>query len=238
VGIPAAVVLLRARLAPPVRATSLRLMLLFATVWYAFVDLNPKLYLVPRYLVVTASFFALAAGWGLAEAWRAGRRLGVVAVTVALLGVNLTGLMVENVNPRFAERRLVEVVISHPGEIVYTDPSTERHVDPFLRFRRVDVSRVSHEMPGPGALVFYNPESVARCARTFRCEERLALALHAPRPDWQRVGSIDPPRSPVARLVEALSLERFLPSEVTRKVVRPVAPIALYRVPRRPTGEL
>ena len=229
-GIPAAVLLL-ARPAPPVRTTALRLMLLFATLWFAFVAFSPKLYLVPRYLVVTASFFALAAGWGLAEAWRAGRRLDVVVVAAALLAVNLVALMVENVNPRFAERRLVDVVLSHPGETVFTDPNTERHADHFLRFRDMDTSRVSHDVPGPGALVLYNPESIARCLRTFRCEEKLHLARYTPRADWRRVGAIEAPRSPAARIVEALSLQRFLPVEIARKITRPVPPIALYRVP-------
>lgn len=229
VGVPAAVALLRARSRDPLGATALRLMVLFAAVWYGFVALNPKLYLVPRYLVVTASFFAMTAGWWLVDAWRAGRRLDVVAVTVSILGVNLVGLMVENTNPRFAERRLVEVVLAHPGETVYTDSTTDRHADNFFRFKRADASRVSHEAPGPGALVFYNPESIARCARTVRCEEK--LESYAPRLGWKRVKSIEAPPSPVARVVEALSLQRFLPSEVARKISRPVAPIVLYRVP-------
>ena len=233
VGIPAAALLLRAHPAPPVRATALRLMVLFATVWFAFVALNPKLYLVPRYLVVTASFFVMTAGWSLTETWRAGRHRLAAVIAAAILGASLLGLMVENTNPRFAERQLAEFVASHPGETVYTDSNTERHASYFLRFKNLNAKRVSHETPGPNALVFYNQEAMARCARTFRCDEK--LGVHLPKIDWRPIQSIEAPRSPVARVVEALSLQRVLPAEIARKIMRPLAPIVVYRVPGPPT---
>ena len=233
VGIPAAALLLRAHPAPPKRTTALRLMVLFATVWFAFVALNPKLYLVPRYLVVTASFFIMIAGWSLTEIWRGARRGLAAAVTAAILGASLLGLMVENTNPRFAERQLAELVASHPGETVYTDSNTERHASYFLRFKNVSGDQVSHAMPGPNALVFYNQEAMMRCARTFRCDEKLDVYL--PKTDWRPIQSLEAPRSPLARLVEALSLQRVLPGEIVRKITHPVAPIVVYRVPGPPT---
>ena len=232
-GIPAAALLLRAHPAPPIRATALRLMLLFSTVWFAFVALNPKLYLVPRYLVVTASFFTMIAAWSLTEIWEEGRHGLAAVVMMAILATSLLALTVENTDPRFAERQLVELVASHPGETVYTDSNTERHAHYFFSFKNVDGSRVSHAMPGPNALVFYNQEAMARCARTFRCDEKLGVYL--PKADWRPVQSIEAPRTTVARIVEALSLQRVLPAEIARKITRPRAPIVVYRVPGPPT---
>jgi hypothetical protein len=232
--IPAALALWRSRPSPPIRARVLRLMLLFAIVWFAFVDLNPKLYLVPRYIVVTASLFTMAVGWWLVEAWQRGRRLLVGITVAALLGVNLLGLMVENTNPRFAERTLVAFVAAHPGQIVYTDSDTDIRADFFLQFKGMDGSRVSREAPGPNALIFYNGESMARCARSVRC--RKDLAVYAPKPSWQEVERIDVPRSGAARLIEAFSLQRFLPGEVARKITQPVGAVVVYRVPA-PTPE-
>jgi hypothetical protein len=229
VGIPGAFLLWRAGPAPAVRARALRLMLGFAVVWFAFVALNPKLYLVPRYLVVTASLLAMVAGWWLVEEWQRGRRARTAVIVAAVLVVNLLGLMVENTNPRFAERNLAAFVAAHPDRTVYTDSDTEIRADFFLRFTGMDSSHVSHETPGPNALVFYNAESMARCARSFRC--RRDLAVYAPKPDWEQIGRIDVPRSPVARVIDTFSLARFLPSEVARKIAQPVSPIVLYRVP-------
>jgi len=140
--------------------------------------------------------------------------------------------MVENTNPRFAERQLAELVASHPGETVYTDSNTERHASYFLRFKNVNRNQVSHAMPGPNALVFYNQEAMMRCARTFRCDEKLDVYL--PKTDWRPIQTLEAPRSPLARLVEALSLQRVLPAEIARKITRPVAPIVVYRVPGPP----
>lgn len=232
--IPAVFFLWRERPASPIRARALRLMLLFAVVWFVFVDLNPKLYLVPRYIVVTASLFTMAVAWWLVEAWHRGRRLLVGMTVAALLGVNLLGLMVENTNPRFAERALVDFVAANPGQIVYTDAETEIRADFFLRFRGMDESRVSREAPGPNALIFYNGEPMARCARSVRC--RKDLAAYAPNPSWQEIERLDIPRSAAARVIEAFSLQRFLPAEVARKIMQPVGAVVLYRV-SAPTPE-
>jgi 4-amino-4-deoxy-L-arabinose transferase-like glycosyltransferase len=229
VGIPAMVLLWRSRPSPPVRARALLLMLGFAIVWFAFVALNPKLYLVPRYLVVTASLFAMAAGWWLVEEWRGGRRARVGLIVAAMLAVSTLGLLVENINPRFAERQLADFAAAHPGQVVYTDSDTALHAHYFFSFRGMDMSRVSYAMPGPDALVFYNEEARVRCARTFRCQRD--LTVYRPKPDWEELGRVDIPHGPVARLVMDLALERFLPSEVARKITQPVTPIVLYRVP-------
>jgi dolichyl-phosphate-mannose-protein mannosyltransferase len=227
--IPAAVRLVKDRAAAPASSRVLRLLSTFALVWYAFIVLNPKLYLVPRYLVVTASLTSLLVGWWLTMQWQTGRRALTASVTGVLVGVNLLGLCVTNVNPRFAERELVRVVTTHPGETIYTDPGTKRRAEPFLRFQGLDERTVSSGMPPAHALVLYNEESMARCARTVRCLE--VLSSYAPKSTWQEIARIDAPRGLAAEVVEALPLQRLMPRDVRRKITHPVTPVVLYRVP-------
>jgi hypothetical protein len=207
----------------------LRLLSSFALVWYAFIVLNTKLYLVPRYLVVTASLTSLLVGWWLTMQWQAGRRALTASLTGVLVGVNLLGLSVTNVNPRFAERELVRVVATHPGETIYTDPGTKRRAELFLRFQGLDERTVSSGMPPAHALVLYNEESMARCARTVRCLE--VLSSYEPKSTWQEITRIDAPRGLAAEVVEALPLQGLLPRDVRRKITHPVTPVVLYRVP-------
>ena len=227
--IPGAVLLLKDRATAPRSSRVLRLISSFALVWYAFIVLNPKLYLVPRYLVVTASFMSLLVGWWLTMQWQAGRRALTAALAGVLVGVNLLGLSVAIVNPRFAERELVRVVTARPGETIYTDPGTKRRAEFFLHFQGLDERTVSSETPPAHALVLYNEESMARCARTVRCLE--ALAGYAPKSNWQEIARIDPPRSLAAEVVEVLPLQGLLPRDVLRKITQPVTPVVLYRVP-------
>jgi 4-amino-4-deoxy-L-arabinose transferase-like glycosyltransferase len=227
--VPAAVLLLLGRAGAPGALRTLRLLSGFALVWWAFIVLNPKLYLVPRYLVVTASFTSLLVGWWLTTQWQAGRRALTAGLIATLVAVNVLGLSVTNVDPRFAERELARVVAAHPGETIYTDPGTQRRAEFFLRFRGLDARRVSSELPPARALVLYNAESMARCARTVRCLE--VFSTYAPKPGWQEVGRQDVPRSLAAVMVEALPLQGLLPRDVRRKITQPVTPVVLYRVP-------
>jgi hypothetical protein len=184
---------------------------------------------VPRYLVVTASLISLLVGWWLTMQWQAGRRALTASLVGVLIGVNLLGLSVTNVNPRFAERELVRAVTMHPGETIYTDPGTERRAEAFLRFQGLDARTVSSEMPPAHALVLYNEESMARCARTVRCLE--VLSGYAPKSDWQEIARIVAPRSLAAEVAEALPLQGLMPPDVLRKITKPVTPVVLYRVP-------
>lgn len=226
--IPAAVRLLKDRGAAPGSTRALGLMSGLALVWFVFVAANPKLYLVPRYLVVTASLVGLLVGWWLTRQWQARRYVLAASLAGALFGVNLVGLSVTNVNPRFAERELVRVVATHPGETIYTDPGTRRRAVAFLRFEGLDAGAVSLDPPPGRALVLYNEESMNRCARTVRCFE--VLSDYIPKEDWQEIARITAPRSLAARMVDGLSLQWLVPRDVLRKITQPVTPVVLYRV--------
>ena len=102
--LPAGVYAWRRRSLPPADVLALAAGLGIA--YFLFVAVNPKLYLVPRYLIVVAWCASIFVGWWLASIWVEERRLAAVVVSLAVLA-GLVALSVENTNPRFAERRLL-----------------------------------------------------------------------------------------------------------------------------------
>jgi Dolichyl-phosphate-mannose-protein mannosyltransferase len=201
----------------------------FGVVFYLFVALNPRLYLVPRYFMVFAWTASLIAGYWLAMLWRdAARRRLVVALVAGALGVNLLGLMLENTNPRFAERELANWVAQHPGESVYSDPETVARSEYFFRFRRVRPDGVETGKPRPGSLVFFNPDGIRRCNASQRC--RGSFDGFRPDDSWREIARIEPPERVIIKLGRGLGLDRLLPEDLARRLTRPVNAVVLYRI--------
>jgi 4-amino-4-deoxy-L-arabinose transferase-like glycosyltransferase len=199
----------------------------FGIVCFVFVALNPRLYLVPRYLVVVAWTASLIAAHWLATLWTERTRQAGVVVSIAI-AVNLLGLMVENTNPRFGERELAAWVARHPGEAIHADPETKFRSEYFFRFRGVPPTSVSTAAPGPGAVVFYTPDGLRRCAVSPRC--KAVLESFRPAASWREIGRIAPPERLLVRLARSLGLDRILPEDLARRLTRPVSPVIVYRV--------
>ena len=62
-------------------------------------------------------------------------------VSVGLIAMNLTCIYLENKDPLFAERALVEYLSSHQG-VVYTDPMTSARAELLLDFKGISLDRV------------------------------------------------------------------------------------------------
>jgi 4-amino-4-deoxy-L-arabinose transferase-like glycosyltransferase len=215
----------RHQLGPP--GLSLALVAAFGTGCFVFVAFNPRLYLVPRYLVVFAWTASLIAAYGLAALWRE-RPLLAAGLIAAALSVNVLGLMVENTNPRFAERELAAWVAEHPGQAIHADPETAFRSHYFFRFRAATPDAVSTAAPGPGATVFYTADGIRRCGASPRCKS--VVDSFRPAPSWREVARIDPPESLLVRLNRSLGLARILPEDLARRLTRPVSPVIVYRV--------
>jgi 4-amino-4-deoxy-L-arabinose transferase-like glycosyltransferase len=209
-------------------ALPLALLAAFGLVCFFFVAFNPRLYLVPRYLLVVAWTAVLIGAYWLATLWRDEyRRLGVGVVSAAL-GINVLALMVENTNPRFGERELASWVAQHPGQGIHVDPETKFRSQYFFRFRGVDSDSVSTAAPGPGAVVFYTPDGIRRCSVSPRCKS--VVESFRPAASWREVGRIAPPESMLIKLGRSLGLDRVLPEDLARRLTRPVSPVIVYRV--------
>ena len=201
----------------------------FGVVFYLFVALNPRLYLVPRYFMVFAWTASLIAGYWLAMLWRdAAARRVVMAVVAGALGINVLGLMVENTNPRFAERELASWIAQHPGESIYADPETKARSEYFFTFRKASPDGVNIGLPRPGSLVFFNPDGIRRCSASKRC--RTSFEGFRPDESWREVARIEPSERAITKLGRSFGLDRLLPEDLARRLTRPVNAVIIYRI--------
>ncbi|WP_206668725.1 ArnT family glycosyltransferase [Lacisediminimonas profundi] len=197
-------------------------------VWFLFIALNPRLYLVPRYFIVPAWIASIAVAWWLVDLFgRSRRRLAGVTLLAMLVGVNLLALSVENINPRFTERQMVAWVAAHPGERVYSDLETIGKVRHLLRFSGIPMDRVAAGRPVDKAIFFYNPDRIETCKLNPRCRE--SLDQYRPRPDWKVEQVITPAPLPIGRLVRVAGLDAMLPGDISRRLLQPGGSVVVYR---------
>ena len=71
--------------------------------------------------------------------------------------MNLLAVNVDNKNPRFGERALVDY-LQHSTGAVYTDPYTAYYSDSYAQWSGVDYSRIKAGPPTVGFPYFYNPQ--------------------------------------------------------------------------------
>lgn len=200
----------------------------FALLSFVFIAVNPKLYFVPRYLVIAAWGACLFVAWWFAALWRGGRRglaLGFLAIALA---ANAGTLAIENINPRFVERALVDWVAKHPGEKIYTDIETRERAIYYFRFAGQPMDAVIAAAPPAGASFFYSKERAMKCASMARCRDH--ADAFRPRSGWRVRQVIEGPQRPIAGLVSALALERVLPPDVMQRLLAPVGQVTVYSV--------
>lgn len=195
---------------------------------YVFVAANPKLYLVPRYLLVPAWVAAILTAWWVAQLWAQRRRALATGVTIAVVGVNLLCLSVENTQPRAIEQALVAWVKAHPEQPVHTDIETYERAATFFDIAGVSRKTVSSAPATSGDRVFYSAVRVEQCAGQPRC--RAQAAAFRPQANWVAVETLRGPSKPVGQLLQALHLAPLLPPDIARRVVAPSYEVTLYDV--------
>lgn len=196
--------------------------------YFVFVAINPKLYLVPRYLIIVAWCAAILAGAWLARLWTGRRRSIVVVATGLALAAGTLALSVENIDPRFVERQLVDWVRRNPGRTIHTDPETAIRSSYYFRFAEQSFESVSIEAPGPGATVLSSPERLQQCAAAPRCKDRVN-DFH-PLRTWTRVEAFEAPPRPIGRWLRALGLEQMIPADISRRLFAPGGRATFYIV--------
>ncbi len=195
---------------------------------FAFVAANPKLYLVPRYLVLVAWVASVIVGWWLASCWASHRRVLAGGLLAIGLLANAIALSVENINPRFVEKELVSWVARHPGETIHTDIETLGRAYYYFRFAGVSMDSVSTDRPAAGRYFFYSAERVAECATTSRCRNR--VNDFRPGPNWQVEQNIERPQRNIGKLVQKIGVDSRLPSDIRRRVVGSGVAVTIYSV--------
>lgn len=195
---------------------------------YVFVAVNPKLYLVPRYLLVPAWVAAVLTAWWVARLWTAQRRAVAALIAAAVVGVNLLCLSVENTQPRAIEQALVAWVKAHPNQPVHTDIETYERSDTFFDIAGVPRTTVSPAPAASGDRVFYSAVRVEQCAGQPRCKAQ--AAAFRPQAHWVALETLRGPSKPVGQLLQALHIAPLLPPDIARRVLAPSYEVTLFEV--------
>jgi len=212
------------------RSTSLTLGLLagYVVVSFVFLGANPKLYLVPRYFLVTAWAASIIVAWWLAALFRSQKNISLAAAVVALFGANFVAMSVENINPRFVEKSLLAYSTSHPDEMIYTDSETIEKAKFYFRFANKSMDLVSPDLPPPGAVFFYSADRIATCKLQSKCKERFSDPV--PGPGWSVKEEIHPTPRLLGKLIRLIGIDKHLPSDIKRKLLLEGGSVTIYTV--------
>ena len=199
------------------RRETLRFLCAFGALWFVGVGYCPWLRNLPRYFSVTTYCAVIALAAWASVSWSAGRRAAALAVVGILVASNLTGIYLDNRDPLYGVRRLVDVA-KRARETVYTDPETAEAAAFLLSAAHVR-ERVSSDPPPAGALFLHDPTRAAANGDRY-----------APRAEWRELERFDPGRKLSGRVAEWLGIDAKLPAEIARKLDRPNPVVTLYRV--------
>ena len=203
---------------------TLRLLIAWAIVWFLFVS-AVLINLHQRYYTVCAYVAAiLIAAWLVHGVARISKHLSIL-VFIALLSANYLAIYIDNRNPLFGERSLVEFVQS-TGEVVYTDPVTRRRALFFLSNAGVENRVLTTSPPPTGVLFFHNPNRANEWTRSN--QER---ANYTPDGSWDLVWENAQGRKMSGIFLEWLGLKDTLPPSIYRRLNQPNKPVAVYRAP-------
>lgn len=221
--IPAAIWCWRAPGLQIEQRNTLRLLITWAILWFLFVSVV-LVNLHQRYYTVCAYVAAiLIAAWLVHGLPRINKKLPKLVFGI-LLAANFTAIYVDNRNPLFGERALVEFV-ENTDEEVYTDPVTNRRALFLLSSAGLE-KRVHSASPPAGALVFYNPNRSSEWPRN-----NPDWAVYRPDASWERVWESSEKRKVSGLIVDGIGLKDTLPPSVYRRLNRPNEAVTVYRLP-------
>jgi 4-amino-4-deoxy-L-arabinose transferase-like glycosyltransferase len=197
----------------------LRLLIGLGLVWMAFISLNASvLYVVPRYYATFAWAAVIIVAYWLRHCLFV-RWPGLAFVgSIGLLAMNLLCVYVENKNPLFAERALIDYVSRH-SDIVYTDPMTLTRSRLLLEFNGISDRVLSGAAP-PGALFYSNMKNIERCMRNgAKC--KWPWKDYLPKDNWSKVARVESEPKLSGILLRWFGLDRFIPREIYERLDRP-----------------
>lgn len=233
--VPAAIWTCRTKTIPIEHRCILRLINGLGLVWMAFVSFNASvLYIVPRYYSVSTWAAVIVVIYWLRHFLYLRWRKTAVITGFILMIVNLLCVYVENKNPLFVERALVEHVLEHRNT-VYTDPMTMTRAKLLLEFKGVS-DHVLSSPARPGVLFYANLNNIERCRRLeSKCKWR--WDDYVPKANWMEQARIKPDRKLSGRMLSLFGFDKFIPKEIFDRLDRPNSGGIFYLVPSERLGQ-
>jgi len=204
-----------------------RLLAGLALVWFLFVAIELRAsILISRYYMVTAyCLFVIVAIWASLAIWP--RKPAWAAAGVALFVLaDLTSISVDNKNPRFAERALVEYLGVSAGP-VFTDPLTASDSTWFCRWAKMDCSRIKSGPPDLNQVYFYNPRNADHPTRLVPADQ---VRLYRISEQWKELWRKEEPSKSFAVAAQHLGITRMMPPVIRMKLDQPNPAVRVFQV--------
>lgn len=207
--------------------TLARLALGLGVAWYLLsAILLREMILLPRYYMVTTyCLLIVCAIWVSISVWPKRKQIAIAIFTVAFVA-NLASISVDNKNPKFAERALVEY-LKHTQGVVNTDPLTAHNTYWYCRWEGADCSWIRSGAPTSDAPYFWNPKNTTQPNRFLPKD---GLALYQPGPSWEKISSIEESPRPIAIFLKSMGLDGFVPAALWSKLLHPNPIVHLYAI--------
>lgn len=194
------------------------LLLAFAFTWFVVTSLAVTRY-HPRYFTVSAYATALAAAIWFTQSLFARSPKTCLCVAAVLLAAGTAGIYLENRNPIFGARTLSHLAAGSDVPI-HSDAETYRRAH-FLLLAEGAEARASSDPPGAGDLFLFNPNRVTNKSRS---------CAFWPAASWETIDTIKEDPKFIAVIIRGLGLTGLLHPSIERRLLRPNAPVTLYRV--------
>lgn len=204
-----------------------RLSLGLALVWLAFNAIMLRnIIVLPRYYMVTA--YLLLIVWGV---WLSSLQVRNRNVTQGLLiGLfvlsNALCIAVDNKNPKFAERALVEYLKDF-NRVIYTDPLTADDATWYCKWEGVDCNKILGAPAPAGSLYFHNPKNTSKPNRFVAYED---LRKYQVDNRWERILVNNEKPSFLVSLLHTMRLNNLIPEKIWKRLSTPNPPVSLYLV--------
>ncbi len=201
-------------------------------IWILFLWLQIGMTLLPRYFMLPiVMIIILFSVWIREVVWR--RHPAIACGIIGFLFLtNLMGIYIDNSNPLYAERVLVEF-LTQTDEVVHTDPETARRGGFLYRVAGVE-NRIKAAKPESGVMFFANPKYTVQGLmvggnKHKRIEGLKKMAPYQPDKSWTMLWRKAEDRRLLDSLLEMLGLRALIPEEIYRRLNNPNAAVAMYR---------
>ncbi len=207
----------------------LRLLTLFAGLWFVFLWFRIGMPPTPRHFLVPTYLATLAIAAGIVHLVYPWQKWIAVVLLGGLFATNLLAISIDNRDPDYGERRLRDYLM-RTDTVVHTDPETAWRGGILYRIAGVG-DRVSDVPPASGDVFFANQKYLKWWANAKGTQFRRSLAAFMPQPGWQVIERIEPEQRVLGRIIETTGLHDFIPGEIWRRLSYPDPVVTIYRVP-------
>lgn len=204
-----------------------KLLILFfwlAITWFIFVGYGLGVRALPRYFSVSSYFAVIIVFSWIGYVFKTNKNFYFLLL-IAYFGSNAVGLYVENKQPLFGERALVEWLQNNPAESIYTDPVTYSSARYLLETNKLEKKVFSDVPKERGSYYMYNQNRVYQENREYGYADK-----YKPLDDWAKIIEIKPGRKWVGYVVEYIGFDSLLPENVIKKLNYPVGSVIIYKI--------